>query len=230
MDVIAQTFEVGQNPNGLASLESWINTQLDTAAANRILYILSYDDEDQNYLVVVMSTLLTTAKGQTLGSNVSAAQFDVRNGLSALLTWINAEAAGLTSPSSFTTSTEAGGTLTGQGTLGVRISLSSPYGETAASPEQTQTVADDNYLVVAAPLNPAAAAIGWNVYVGAVGAEQKQNAYPLPFTASWVQTLPASATTLGALPTTNTSGLGFVQNFSMIERGDRKLITVVLGS
>jgi hypothetical protein len=80
----------------------------------------------------------------------------------------------------------AGGALASQNYF-VRVTYTTPTGESPVSPETNLVVAADNLLQVAPPpADPANIATGWNVYVGtAAGAEQKQNAAPLALNASF---------------------------------------------
>lgn len=89
----------------------------------------------------------------------------------------------------------SGGALTAANYF-VRVTYTTPTGESPASPEVNLVVVAGSLLTVAAPpADPANVATGWNVYVGlASGAEQRQNGSPLALANAW--TLPAS----GLLP------------------------------
>lgn len=85
-----------------------------------------------------------------------------------------------------TLSAVAGGALSAQ-TYFVRVTYTTPTGESPVSPEANLVVAADNLLQVGPPpSDPANVATGWNVYVGtASGSETLQNAIPLSLTASF---------------------------------------------
>lgn len=80
----------------------------------------------------------------------------------------------------------AGGALASQNYF-VRVTYTTPTGESPVSPEANLVVAANNLLQVAAPpVDPANVATGWNVYVGpSSGAETKQNGAPLALNASF---------------------------------------------
>ena len=97
------------------------------------------------------------------------------------------------------------GTLTGQGTLYVRTTLVTPFGETLASAESYSLVPNDQQLTVNYPTNPPANATGWNVYIGpSAGAETKQNSTPIALSVNYTQTTAISLT--GAVPPGSSSG------------------------
>ena len=111
----------------------------------------------------------------------------------------------LAAPATPTTGTTAGGSLTGQGTYYVKITYLTPYGETTASAEASQAVADNNLLTVTAP-TAVAGATGWNVYVSqSTGTETLQNSTPLGIGQNY--TMATTGIVTGVVPpTTNTSG------------------------
>jgi hypothetical protein len=102
-------------------------------------------------------------------------------------------------------STIAGGTLTGQGTLFVRTTCVTPFGETQASAETFMAVPDDNQLVVAFPTTVPSNVTGWNVYIGhTAGSETLQNVAPIPINVNYTQT--TAITLTGAVPPGSSTG------------------------
>lgn len=80
----------------------------------------------------------------------------------------------------------AGGSL-GATTYYVKITYTSPAGETTASAESSLAVAANNLLVVSSPA-ASGAATGYNVYVSTTsGAEQKQGLSPTLLGSSWTE-------------------------------------------
>ena len=102
-------------------------------------------------------------------------------------------------------STTSAGSLTGQGTLYVRTSFITPFGETQASAEAFTAVANNTELVVAFPTSAPANATGWNVYIGSLaGAETKQNTTAIALAVNYTQA--TIITTTGAVPPGSLTG------------------------
>ena len=97
-------------------------------------------------------------------------------------------------------STVAAGALQAQNYF-VTVTYQTPTGESPVSAETNLVVGAGSVLQVGAPpADPNAAATGWNVYVGAQGAETRQNGAPIALNAAW--TMPATGLQPGAaMPT-----------------------------
>lgn len=97
-----------------------------------------------------------------------------------------ANATGIAPPAPPTLVSVAGGSLAAR-TLFVRISYSSPFGETAASLESSVSLAANTLLQVSPPAQDGGAqATGWNVYVSAATTtETLQTSSPLTFAQTW---------------------------------------------
>jgi hypothetical protein len=150
--------------------------------------------------------------GGVVGSTVVSKEFEIEDsGLAPLLTWLNAQIAGSSAPAAPILSQVAGGTLTSQGTISAKVTYTTASGETIASSEASLAVNNDNELVVASPVaDPAGLATGWNVYLGASGAEKKQNTAPIALGTSYTLTT-AVGTTGATAPVANTTTLTKVQ-------------------
>lgn len=108
-------------------------------------------------------------------------------------------------PAAPTLSVTAGGTLTGQGTLYVRTTFVTPYGETQGSSEAYIAVPDNNELVVAYPSNPPSNATGWNCYIGkSAGGEQLQNSSAIALNVNY--TLISTPSITGPVPPGSSNG------------------------
>jgi hypothetical protein len=105
--------------------------------------------------------------------------------------------AGTAPPIAPTLSQTPGGSLSAA-TYYVKVTYVTPTGETAASQESLLSVAADNLLMVAGPIQDQAAnATGWNCYIGNTSwGETKQNSTPLAIGAPFV--LPGSGLIDGA--------------------------------
>lgn len=109
-------------------------------------------------------------------------------------------------PSAPTTEVNGYGGTLGTGTVYLKITYTSPIGETTASPEftATPTSGTTNYIAITRP-TAAAGATGYNVYAATTtGAETKQNTQPVPIGMEYVLT---AVSTGGATPpATSTAG------------------------
>ncbi len=91
----------------------------------------------------------------------------------------------------------AGGTLTSQGTMYVRVTFVTAFGETNPSGESFLAIPDNNELVVSAPTNAPSTATGWNCYIGkSSGGETLQNTTAIALGVNY--TLTAAPTITGA--------------------------------
>ena len=92
----------------------------------------------------------------------------------------------ISAPSAPTLSQYAYGALVSQGTYYVKITYTTPYGETNASAESTLAVSNGNVLTVKAPAPDAAGvATGWNVYVSKTTGQEVLQTVPA-YTPAWV--------------------------------------------
>jgi hypothetical protein len=97
------------------------------------------------------------------------------------------------------------GSLTGQGTLYVRTTFVTPFGETLAGTETFLAIPNNSELVVAYPTPAPQNATGWNVYIGtAAGAETLQNSTPINLSVNY--TLTTAPITSGAVPPVSATG------------------------
>jgi hypothetical protein len=123
-----------------------------------------------------------------------------------------------------TLSAVAGGALARQNYF-VRVTYTTPSGETPMSPEANLVIAANNLLEVSSPpADPNGLATGWNVYVGtASGGETRQNGSPLGLNASF--TLPSTGVQPGnPLPTFIAATLNANVNNSNIDLIPQNLI------
>lgn len=111
----------------------------------------------------------------------------------------------IATPAAPVLSSVAGGGLPAM-TYYVKITYTSPNGETTASAESSLAVAANNLLSVASPAASGAAS-GWKVYVGmAPGAETLQSLSPLAIASAWTESTQGIQTTSAAPPSVNTTG------------------------
>ncbi len=109
------------------------------------------------------------------------------------------------SPAIPTLTATLGGTLTGQGTMYVRVTFVTSFGETLPSAEAFLAIPDNEELVVSAPTGAPSTATGWNCYIGrSAGGEIIQNATPIALGVNYTQTTALSIT--GAAPPGSTTG------------------------
>jgi hypothetical protein len=248
MDVVGQAFEVGQSSTGAASLAQWIESQVSGSLATHLLGTVNYKVSQEEYVLALMATTLAKAATASIGNYVASGIFDVRADQGAgLISFLNAQQAGLSAPTAPVLSTITAGSLESQGTLSVKVALVNAAGVSIASTNSTLAVGADTELVVASPAAPApattttvypfeapapatpGAATGWNVYVGPVGEETLQNSTPLAFGTSF--TLTTLATTTGAAaPTTNTTGAKYLQSLTVFDRFQDVYVVPVLSN
>lgn len=211
-------------------MQTWITEQINAANATNVLATLDYKIGAISLVTVLMSTRMVPGTITPVGPYVAAGQFEIRENIASLLSWLNAQENGVAAPAAPTLSTVVAGALTGQGTLSVKVTLVTPYGETAASANSSEAVPDDSELVVTSPaLDAGHLATGWNVYVGAAGAEKKQNTTPIAIGTNYTLTA-AVQTGTAAAPATNATGAKYLRHLSLVDNFQSKIATVVVSN
>ena len=221
MDVIANRFEVGRSSTGLAAMQAWIAAQITAGNATHVLTTISNKSFDQEFITVLLATTMTKDITHTVGSNVLTGQFALRNDYTKLVAFLNNALAGVSAPSNPSLSTVVAGALTGQGTMSVKLTYVSAAGESAASGNTTQAVPDNSELVVASPAaytSPSGiVTTGYNVYIGVVGSEKKQNSSPIALGTNYTQS--AAVNTGSALASaTNATAAKYLQLLEVFDR------------
>jgi hypothetical protein len=89
-DIVAMQFEVGRSATGLSDMTSWINSTKTSNSAANVLAILPHKVNDQNFLLVIMSTSLQNQN--TIAAQVVCGEFEIGTvSYQAMINWMNAQ-------------------------------------------------------------------------------------------------------------------------------------------